>query len=313
MAILDYLKNGSGIHIKKANRGKFTDYCGGKVTSECIARGKNSPSATIRKRATFAANARKWKHEEGGILKYGLGGDTMFGLVKSTRKEQDTDLYDLVNPSQEKIETSVTTPESAKTEKMTWDSLEKHWYGSVPTSPKSGSAAQVDTDSSSRMKTAIHYLMSKGLTREGAAGTVGVLFAESGLNPGKVNEEEKKKYQGKAGKGIAQWSNERRQAYDNYMKDKQGTLEDELEYLYQELETSRPKVLEALKSTNDVSKAVEAMHLGYENGSSNAFATPEQLTATYTPAWEKLGYGPYSYQDSHNKRYKYALTAYNLV
>jgi len=49
-----------GIHIKKENRGKFTDYCGGKVTQECITKGKNSPSATIRKRATFAANARKW-------------------------------------------------------------------------------------------------------------------------------------------------------------------------------------------------------------------------------------------------------------
>lgn len=50
------------IHIKKENRGKFTDYCGGKVTSECISKGKNSPNPAIRKRATFAANARKWKH-----------------------------------------------------------------------------------------------------------------------------------------------------------------------------------------------------------------------------------------------------------
>ena len=50
------------IHIKKENRGKFTDYCGGKVTSECISKGKNSPNPAIRKRATFAANARKWNH-----------------------------------------------------------------------------------------------------------------------------------------------------------------------------------------------------------------------------------------------------------
>lgn len=56
------------IHIKKENRGKFTEYCGGKVTSECISRGKNSESPTIRKRATFAANARKWKHSKGGKL-----------------------------------------------------------------------------------------------------------------------------------------------------------------------------------------------------------------------------------------------------
>lgn len=50
------------IHIKKENRGKFTDYCGGKVTSECISKGKNSPNPAIRKRATFASNARKWNH-----------------------------------------------------------------------------------------------------------------------------------------------------------------------------------------------------------------------------------------------------------
>lgn len=61
-------KEGGGIHIKKENRGKFTEYCGGKVTSECIARGKRSSSPTIRKRATFAANARKWKHDDGGPL-----------------------------------------------------------------------------------------------------------------------------------------------------------------------------------------------------------------------------------------------------
>lgn len=54
-----YLKNGSGIHIKKKNRGKFTSYCGGNVTAECIARGKHSSNPAIRKRATFAANARK--------------------------------------------------------------------------------------------------------------------------------------------------------------------------------------------------------------------------------------------------------------
>lgn len=63
-------KGGGNIHIKPENKGKFTDYCGGKVTQECIQIGKHSSDPTIRKRATFAANARKWKHENGGILKY---------------------------------------------------------------------------------------------------------------------------------------------------------------------------------------------------------------------------------------------------
>ena len=55
-------KGKTGIHIKKKNRGKFTDYCGGKVTDSCIRRAKASGNPTLVKRATFAANARKWKH-----------------------------------------------------------------------------------------------------------------------------------------------------------------------------------------------------------------------------------------------------------
>lgn len=63
-------KSGGPIHIKKKNRGKFTDYCGGNVTKECIRKGKNSSNPTTRKRANFAANARKWKHEKGGKFSY---------------------------------------------------------------------------------------------------------------------------------------------------------------------------------------------------------------------------------------------------
>ncbi len=61
---------GTGIHIKKKNRGKFTSYCGGKVTDACIQKGKNSSNPAIRKRATFADNARHWakKHQTGGKI-----------------------------------------------------------------------------------------------------------------------------------------------------------------------------------------------------------------------------------------------------
>lgn len=66
-------KKGNKIHIKKANRGKFTDYCGGEVTNECIQRGKHSSNPAVRKRATFAANARRWKHKLGGVIKADSG------------------------------------------------------------------------------------------------------------------------------------------------------------------------------------------------------------------------------------------------
>lgn len=72
-------KDGGGIHIKKKNRGKFTEYCGGKVTEACIRRGKNSSNPTTRKRATFAANARHW-NAFGGWLNT-QGGDFTNGVT----------------------------------------------------------------------------------------------------------------------------------------------------------------------------------------------------------------------------------------
>lgn len=73
---LRYLKKGgkSPIHIQESQKGSFTKYCNGKVTNECIQRGKNSPNPKIRKKATFAANSRSWarkrKNENGGIINW---------------------------------------------------------------------------------------------------------------------------------------------------------------------------------------------------------------------------------------------------
>ena len=60
--IIERFKKGNKIKIKEKNKGSFTKYCGGNVTGECIKKGKNSSDPKIRKRATFAANVRKWKH-----------------------------------------------------------------------------------------------------------------------------------------------------------------------------------------------------------------------------------------------------------
>lgn len=59
----------SGIKIKKKNRGLFTKYCNGKVTQECIDKAKRSGNKKLIKRAVFAENSRKFKHQNGGILK----------------------------------------------------------------------------------------------------------------------------------------------------------------------------------------------------------------------------------------------------
>lgn len=62
---IPYLKKGYEIKIKKKNRGSFTEYCGGKVTDECIQKAKKSNNPKLRKKAIFAQNARAWKHEKG--------------------------------------------------------------------------------------------------------------------------------------------------------------------------------------------------------------------------------------------------------
>lgn len=70
MNILQFLKNGSGIHIKKKNRGKFTASAkaAGQTVQEHARSVLNDPNATPlqKKRANFARNAAKWKHAKGG-------------------------------------------------------------------------------------------------------------------------------------------------------------------------------------------------------------------------------------------------------
>lgn len=318
MNYIDFMKNG-GIHIKKENRGKFTDYCGGKVTTECIQRGKNSPSATIRKRATFAQNARSWsKHEEGGILHAQTGAKVNLSYQTLTKRTEDPEEVKLQNPEEESEETAAS--ETSQPEETNWWDTKAEQYlqmsNNKSTSPYTGTADVM-------LQTALHsnhgayqqtmqYLMSKGFNKEAAAGVAGVFMAESGLTAGRVNKEEDRAYGSTAGRGLGQWSNERRKQYDAYMADKEITLQNDLDFFIQDLR-SRPLVKQALENATSVDDAVKAMHLGYENGSRGAMATPEQLTATYTKAWANLGYRPYNYDESHNKRLGFARQAYESV
>jgi len=59
---------------KKGTVGAFTEYCGGKVTNQCIERALNSNDETLRKRAQFAKNMRNLeqggaKELPGGVMK----------------------------------------------------------------------------------------------------------------------------------------------------------------------------------------------------------------------------------------------------
>ena len=60
---MKFKMGGSGIHINPANKGKFTatKKATGKSTEELT----HSKNPLTRKRAIFAQNAKKWKHEDG--------------------------------------------------------------------------------------------------------------------------------------------------------------------------------------------------------------------------------------------------------
>lgn len=64
-----FLKEGSGIHIKKKNEGKFTESAkrAGESVQEHAHSVVNDPNATTlqKKRAQFAINAKKWKAQDG--------------------------------------------------------------------------------------------------------------------------------------------------------------------------------------------------------------------------------------------------------
>lgn len=319
MNYIDFLKSGNKIKIKKKNIGSFTRYCGGKVTTECIQRGKNSPSATIRKRATFAQNARSWsKHEDGGIIHAQTGAKVNLSYQTLTKRTEDPEEIKLQNPEEETEKT--TTSETPQPEETNWWDIKANQYlqmsNNKSTSTYTGTAdTMLQTalrPNSEAYKQTMQYLMSKGFNKEAAAGVAGVFMAESGLIAGRVNKEEDRSYGSTAGRGLGQWSNERRKQYDTYMADKEITLQNDLDFFIQDL-NSRPLVKQALENATSVNDAVKAMHLGYENGSRGAMATPEQLTATYTKAWEKLGYRPYNYDESHNKRLGFAQQAYESV
>ena len=58
--------NKSGIHIKKSHQGKLRAGTktkkGHKIPVSKLQAAKHSKDPAVRKRATFALNARKWKH-----------------------------------------------------------------------------------------------------------------------------------------------------------------------------------------------------------------------------------------------------------
>ena len=133
-----------------------------------------------------------------------------------------------------------------------------------------------------------NYLVGKGLSAEGAAGLMGNLYAESGLNPQNLqNTYEKKlgytdatytaavdsgKYQNfvhdSAGYGLAQWTYWSRKqnllAFARAAGKSIGDLDMQLDFLFEELSTGYKSVLSTLKTATAVRTASDSVLLNFE-------------------------------------------------
>ena len=90
---IPFLANGSGIHIKEENKGKFTETKKrtGKSTEELT----HSKNPLTRKRAIFAQNSKKWKHEDGGSVHkpYGHRAITDNGWISTKELKRNHPLF----------------------------------------------------------------------------------------------------------------------------------------------------------------------------------------------------------------------------
>ena len=114
MNYIDYMKSG-GIHIKEENKGKFTESAkrAGKSVQEHATDVLNNPNATRlqKRRAQFAKNAKKWKHEDGGVLqaKYGSLVNLSYKRNPNIDKE-DVLIINNPEPDEEQQEETMETP-----------------------------------------------------------------------------------------------------------------------------------------------------------------------------------------------------------
>lgn len=151
-----------------------------------------------------------------------------------------------------------------------------------------------------------NYLKSKGLNDCGVSGTMGNLYAESGLKSNNLQDTGNKKlgltddeyvksvdngtytkeqfiYDG-LGFSIAQWTYwTRKKAFYEFAKSKNksiGDLETSLEFLYKELSESYTSVLNTLKTATSVKEASNAVLLKFECPSDQS-ATVQNKRASY--------------------------------
>jgi len=138
--------------------------------------------------------------------------------------------------------------------------------GDAGPGPTAEPTATVASDLFANDQTAYDYFLGKGLTNFQAAGIVGNLDQESGVDPSSVQ-------QGGPGRGIAQWSvggrwdtdaNDNVLAYASQQGQSSTSLTLQLDFIWYELTTFSGYGLAALKASTNVTDATVAFETDFE-------------------------------------------------
>ena len=157
------------------------------------------------------------------------------------------------------IRVSPNTPEAAKTfdtsfiDENAKSHSEPYQEDTQNNSQKTYTAKQ---DLQGNKKRAMEFFQSKGLNAHQAAGLVGNLIRESSLNPGAVNKTS-------GAYGIAQWLGSRKKSlFSKYGKNP--TFDQQLDFVWEELNSTHKKGLEMLKQSLNVDEAAANAFGWYE-------------------------------------------------
>lgn len=160
------------------------------------------------------------------------------------------------------------------------ENLQKNIYKPAVETP-------VETPGDKRQYAKQWLIQNEKLTNEQASALVGVLYAESKLDPS-IHEygKESNPY---AGQGIAQWTGRARQQhvkdlykqiYGKSKEIKQMTLDEQLRVMIAEFK-ERTGNWERFKKSTNLDKATDIVWRGYENGGNYALASHQQMEQIY--------------------------------
>lgn len=121
----------------------------------------------------------------------------------------------------------------------------------------------IKSDKNNISKYIMNFFQNKGLSKEQSAGIAGNLFEESGFNPTAVGD----KHLATPSEGIAQWREKRLDNLKNFAKSKNSNYKDlniQLEFLWNELNTTEKNSLNYLKKANNPIQAAQLFANNFE-------------------------------------------------